>query len=89
MMGAKRNENGKTMHRVNGETLAQTTECRHDFLCLGGCCWEVCPAERSLGEDGVLLALCRRPWCPYLEASPDLNVCTCPTRKELHERHGV
>ncbi len=76
------------MRRVDGTTLCRTTKCPREFVCLESHVRCPCVAL-GLCEGGLLLEKANCSGCPYVEERDGRDVCTCPTRAELHERYQV
>ena len=75
---------------VREDVLKRTTRCSHDFGCLSGEEFKICPAKRFEKASNVLYVLPENvDACPYHFELSDAIVCGCPVRKELHKHYGL
>lgn len=76
------------MRQVDGDALSRTTMCPREFGCLENNDQSHC-AGKARTEAGIVLEKAKCPCCPYLRAGGDSEVCTCPTRAQLHKRYQM
>ena len=76
------------MRHVPGDALRRTTECPHEFICLGNGTWKPCPVASHEGADALVLASVQHRRCPYRREAADSELCVCPTHIELYETCG-
>ncbi len=76
------------MRRVEGATLCRTTQCPREFVCLES--HTRCPCTAlGMASGGLALEKACTAGCPYATKCNGSDVCTCPTRAELHERYQL
>ena len=74
---------------INEGTLGRTTKCLKNFSCLNGDSDCLCKVNYCmLGELHVIDRQTLAP-CQYCVPFISSYVCTCPTRKEIHNRYDL
>ena len=74
---------------VDQETVAKTTRCLHEFACLRNGAECLCKIQYHILRELYFVENSDSCRCLYCIPCASSYVCTCPTRKELYERHHV
>ena len=74
---------------VNEGTLARTTECPSGHACLTNGTDLPCKVRYALFDDSHVIDSANNLRCVYRKPRTSWCSCTCPTRKEIYDRHGV
>lgn len=73
---------------IDKDTLHRTTDCTKDFDCLNNKSCICCKVKQCISN--VLFIKCpEENRCFYKLPFAQENICTCPTRKEIFNKHGV
>ncbi len=78
----------KTAIKINEEILKNTTRCKKDYSCLSGE-RSLCMIELSVDGKIHFIRCVNNEPCSYRVPFGYSFVCTCPVRKELHNRYGI
>jgi len=65
-----------------------TSECRREFSCLAGRRRDRCKVKFCVDDRLFFVKLTGSRDCPYVRGFGGEQLCTCPTRKEIHRRYG-
>ena len=74
---------------IDKKIIKKTIKCEQDFVCLKHiddsycCCGEVI---NSIAEN-VLFVACANNLCQYKMNFGSSTICSCPTRKEIHNKY--
>ena len=74
---------------VSGDTLARTTGCPSGHACLTNGTDRPCKVRYSLFDDSHVIDSADGIHCVYRVVRTNRHACTCPTRKDIYDRHGV
>ena len=76
------------IHVVGDETIKLSSLCTSGFQCLEGDLYPQCEVDGSVDDD-PLYVICSRPQqCGFMfELDSPICICTCPTRREIHDRY--
>ncbi len=74
---------------LNCSTLAKTTLCQQGFACTLGSTETICEVRELVLGEVLLIACAAKLPCKYSESFGSWAICTCPTRKEIHDRFGI
>jgi hypothetical protein len=73
---------------ISEDTLKNTTECKEGFSCLHGEGKCLCEVEYAI-HDEVLFVKYTNKGCRYFRCFGYSYICTCPIRKEIHNRYRI
>jgi hypothetical protein len=79
----------KSRYTVSDETIAETKRCMKGFSCLKGQREDLCQVESCINDKVHFIKCLNKDACSYQDTFGDSIICYCPTRKELHNKHGV
>jgi hypothetical protein len=77
-------------YQVSDKIKKQTTKCAYNFACLNNDTWDTCSIERDIQRTFLVIKTkAGKNACPYSFAYGSLYYCTCPTRREIYQRHKI
>ena len=79
----------KTHLKISEEILNNTFKCKKGFFCLSGEWKDLCKAMYYNHKTFDLLKCIDENDCIYKTPFGNSYVCTCPTRKEIHNRFCI
>jgi hypothetical protein len=75
---------------VDEQTLTRTTKCMKGFSCLSGEKECLCEIENNRPDGSVCFIRTENNlYCDYGMPFGFSYICTCPTRKEIHNRYHI
>jgi len=89
-MRVKQRKGTPMAYQVSDSTKKQTTKCFYQFACLKNDDWDTCSIERDIQRTFLVIKTKGiKNACPYSFAYGSLYYCTCPTRREIYQRHKI
>jgi len=79
----------KNRHSVSEEAIAETKKCKKGFSCLSKQSEDLCQIESCVNGKVHFIQCLSTTSCSYQLHFGSECICTCPTRKELYNQHGV
>ncbi len=75
------------------DIVKKTTKCKIKFSCLSSDSHELCKVGKINGPDHLFIISPKKQLCPYktyqIQFGMSYFICSCPTRVELYNRHGI
>jgi hypothetical protein len=79
----------KAQYNISEEAIAETLRCVKDFSCLKKRSEDFCKIESCVNGKVHFIQCLSTTSCSYQLLFGEECICTCPTRKELYNKHGV
>lgn len=75
---------------INKHIINKTTKCMYDFSCLSGKKECLCAIENNRPAGNICFVNPENNhYCDYKIPFGYSYICTCPTRKEIHNRYHI